>query len=126
MIYTHEVKPLVTNGPSKMDLVTALAYAYGKDRQPFWVTFELSQENLPGNAGAEFWNEMVKRNRGQFQAIISSLEHEDSSGDSFNIAGYLGFAPHPKHLDTRFTGYYSTKTRKGSLQFHVCSVDDKG
>ena len=51
-----------------------------------------------------------------------SIEHEDGSGQSFNLKGHLEIEVYLEHHTVpswrprRFEAYYNTKTRKG----HIC------
>jgi len=47
------------------------------------------------------------------EAKITSIEHEDGSGDSWLFKGYS------KHGNLRYkvSGYYSTQTRKGWIEY---------
>ena len=70
MLYQHARKMVIKNGPSKMDLFAALAYAYGKQRLS--VDFELDDGKV-------------------YRVIITEIAHEDGSGESFNLAGYINW-----------------------------------
>ena len=91
----------ISNGPSKLDLLCSLAYAYSD--QYHTVKFTLRVEPGPLSGIADF--------------IIAGLEHEDGSGESFNLIAYAIYPNGRTHeYDcVRFKGYYDVKHRTGTL-----------
>ena len=114
MITGKEFQLQVSNGPSKMDLITSFVTAQAKaPNQPFKVTFEIQPgQVLPENA--------VSTAGYKYQAVIDGISHEDGSGESFcidgtlynNRKGQLKIA-----LRYRFTGYFHTRDRSGYVTF---------
>lgn len=111
----------IVDGPSKMDLLMGLAYAYDKSsphRPIFCILVSYEQTKIK----APF--------------IICGLRHEDGSGESFLIdvrlssyldRGYPNYGTSLAHTretvlaeiglttDKSITGYYDTRTRKGYI-----------
>lgn len=114
MITRKEFQLQVCDGPSKLDLLTSFATAMAKKpNQPFRVTFEVQPNQMVP--------QLVTSTRGyKFQAVIHSITHEDSSGESFNLSGTL-YDNHNGQLNcyiqSNFTGYYHANSRKGVLNF---------
>jgi predicted ATPase len=80
----------IMNGPSKFDLMVSLF------------------TTVPVRVPVLFKTE----NHGDFSAIITGVRWEDGSGESWIIEGYSVFA-----AGARFTGYFSTKDRRGHIKF---------
>ncbi len=53
--------------------------------------------------------------------MIAGIDHEDGSGDSFNIHGYCRISHKPTAgfllLPSKFVAYYNVKSRKGKITF---------
>jgi hypothetical protein len=81
------LETMITNGPSKFDLMQALFV-----RQPTRPVFELSL--TVGPVGLT-----------KVKCMVNSVESEDGSGESWNIEGYVG--------DKKFTAFYRTDKRTG-------------
>lgn len=106
----------VINGPSRDRLVEAFKYAYDEKTEvpvDFGVVFRQVSERS-----------FVLLKTKDFR--ILSLQHEDGSGQSFNIEGYcqVSFLDPTKyaHLvlaSRRFKAYYNTATRKGTIKFDI-------
>ena len=105
----------IVNGPSKDLLCDAFKYAYNKAAR---ITIEFSIAagyTMPPEHPSSAY---VPAKIGGF--IISSLEHEDGSGESFNIRGYckadiaklFGEGTFKAY---KYEAYYNTKTRKGTI-----------
>ena len=84
----------IVNGPSKFDLMTALF---------IWQ---------PQRPEVEFTAE----NNAVFPAIINALESENGSGEDWIIRGFATYG-NSGNSRLKFTGYYSTRARKGWLRF---------
>lgn len=124
MVYRNDIKATIVDGPSKMDLMVALFYAYDQRRGPFSVTFYLKPEN-PLDEAIQ-WNTPIGAKGTPMKAQIIGVTCEDGTGESFNIDGFLdpcGLSK-PVYSDN-FTGYYSTKDRKGTIEFFHETADDK-
>ncbi len=89
----------IVAGPNKDALFDSCKYAYDK-RVKISMPFRLS-EVFPTD----------------FR--ITSICHEDGSGDSFNLAGYckIDIAEFGGHNFCHFEAFYNTKNRKGRMRF---------
>ncbi len=93
------VRHNIKTGPSKFELLLALFDSRQVNTRK--VEFRTDADTL-------------------YDAVITSVEREDGSGESWNIRGYLSEKkpgakiPSPS---TNFEGYFRTDTRKGSLKF---------
>ena len=108
----------IVAGPNKDVLFDACKYAYNEHAHVVVVFvvaigYTMARAN-PGCACIQMQLSDVK---------ICGIEHEDGSGESFNLHGYC-----KANLDSfrgtnavrrpyRFEAYYNTKTRKGSITF---------
>lgn len=101
----------IINGPGRDALFDAFKYAYDKT-SVISVNFVVAISNIKTRSGESF-----KIKTKGFK--ISSLEHEDGSGYSFNLQGYceadtrLGSQVHYEQYN--FKAYYNAKTRKGFI-----------
>lgn len=107
----------IVDGPNRELLVDAFKYAYDENiRMPLRFSIVLSQHrnensNVYISAKTKAWR-------------ITSLQHEDGSGQSFNIEGFCKAYLLPAYptfgeiayLSYRFKAYYSTKTRRGQIE----------
>lgn len=111
---SYEIK----KGPSKDALIDAFKYAYSKtdERPPIPLDFKIAigYTGLPSDPKTAYIAAKIKNLR------VTSIEHEDGSGESFNIAGYcdadLG-VNQTRYQHYRFTAYYNTKNRTGRMCF---------
>lgn len=108
----------IVNGPSADRLFNHCRYAYdAKVKIPihFGIIVGYSlPENNPGCAalGAH-----------SCDLLLTSIEHEDGSGNSFNIGGYckgfrVGPCDEPEYVGYMVKIYYNSKTRKGQITFY--------
>ena len=108
----------VVGGPSKDTLFDACKYACSKTAK-VEVNFSVAigytaPKNDPGCCYVPMSIADIR---------ITSIEHEDGSGESFNLCGYCkadlnnfgGAAAALKHY--RFKAYYNSKTRRGFISF---------
>lgn len=107
----------IVNGPNRDRLIDAFKYAYDDDKVS--VNFAVS---ISYNAVEEdgkrvcFPTHLAQIER----MIINTIQHEDGSGESFNLSGrctaclerYGG----AKHY-YKFEAYYNAKTRTGTIKF---------
>lgn len=122
MVYRKDVRATIVDGPSKMDLLVALFYAYDQRRGPFFVTFYVQSDDLDQGRNIELLG--VKGT--PIKAKIVGISHEDGTGDSYIIKGYLDpYGCSKPDFSTKFEGYYSTKNRTGTLEFWINTADDK-
>ena len=97
----------IVGGPNKDALFDACKYAYAKDATvtvAFDVAFGYTMPK--GHPSCAY----MKMNVTDF--VIAGIEHEDGSGDSFNIHGYCKC-----DAGDRFRAYYNAKLREGSISF---------
>lgn len=80
----------IVNGPSKFDLMVSLFSTKPASHPVLFKT----------------------KNHGDFTATITGVRWEDGSGESWIIEGYSALA-----AGARFTGYFSTKDRRGHIKF---------
>ena len=99
----------IENGPSLDRLFDAFKYAYSEYYDKVYATFLIAKSYTtpPGASGRAFRLLDAKDFR------LTSIQHEDGSGQSFNLAGYCKVYDTPKN----FTAYYNAKTRKGTISF---------
>ena len=90
----------IINGPSKMDLITSLVYAMNQE-QRLLCTFTTTVPNSGLNI-------KVKD-----KVSIVAMEHEDGSGESWNIRGLL---VRNNGSSRKVKIYYRTDTRKGFME----------
>lgn len=103
----------ITDGPSSRTLVDAFFYAHGQGTSRMRAIFTL--RFTPSAHDVDVTPEDLKFFKAS--ASIQSIGHEDGSGMSFNIAGYIKMKDSEK-LDGKwysFTGYYHAKNRKGYI-----------
>ncbi len=123
MIYKKKFNATIVNGPSKMDLLTAFAYAFNKEHD-FSVTFHIVDENE--NLKERLWYKIAGKNGAPLKARVIGISYEDGSGDKFLIEGYLDYYCNKKtNYDVHFTAYYSSSNRKGAAQLELNVADEK-
>lgn len=108
---------VIENGPSKDLLFDACKYAYSSEvriRINFSVAIACTMK--PGDSGCAYVPMKVLNFR------IISIEHEDGSGDRFNIYGHCDAAT-SENTDSivyspyKFRAYYDTRQRRGRITF---------
>lgn len=96
----------IVAGPNKDMLFDACKYAYSKSAK-IKIEFALMDEHDAPIVMSD--------------TMITGIEHEDGSGDSFNIFGYCKLNSEPLSAFIfayyRFTAYYNVRTRKGTISF---------
>ena len=92
---THTLK--VTSGPSTDRLMDAFKYAF-------------SQTPIPIAFAGNLNGDIIGNENGEYEVTVLSIEHEDSSGHSFNVTGTTSG-------NLSVYGYYNARTRTGSLTF---------
>ncbi len=99
-------------GPSKLALLTALAYAYGDVNEeitavPVSVKFKAYRGTKETSMAFHLY------------ARIIGLTHENGSGESFNLEGYIRTnsrgSAHVSREERHFTGYYDVHHKEGTL-----------
>ncbi len=123
MIYKKKFKATIINGPSKMDLLTAFAYAYSKEHD-FSVTFYMVDEDE--NLKERLWYKIAGKDGAPLKARIIGISYEDGSGNKFLIEGYLDYYCNKKtDYSVHFTAYYSSFNRKGTAELELNFADEK-
>ncbi len=102
----------IINGPGRDVLFDAFKYAYDKN-SVISTSFTVALSGIKTRSGECF---QIKTK----DYKITSIEHEDGSGQSFNIRGYcsadirLG-AKEQIYEWYKFTAYYNARTRMGYI-----------
>lgn len=100
----------IVNGPSRETLIDAFKYAFDKTTK-VKLKFSVALGYTPDHSL------YFPMNIGEIK--ILGIEHEDGSGESFNIKGtcVANTAEHEPAKPRKFEACYSAKTRKGSIWF---------
>ncbi len=123
MIYKKKFNATIVNGPCKMDLLTAFAYAFDKERD-FPVTFHLVDEEE--KLKERLWRRIAGMNGVPLKAKIIGICYEDGSGEKFMVEGYLDYYSCKKaDYSVHFTAYYSALGRKGTAELELNFADAK-
>lgn len=98
----------IVNGPNKDALFDACKYACVKGAN-IPISFDVAAGyTMPkGHPGCAY----VIMPTSDFK--ITGIDHEDGSGESFNIRGYAN----KEGIHFHFKGYYNTKRREGTISF---------
>lgn len=119
MLYEKELKLNIETGCSKMDLITAFAYAYDKHNVCF-ARFNVVLTHPDDEVQKTSFSCLRKDHRmGQLAVRITELEYKDGSGESFMFQGYTPVSC------TSVKGYYSTKSRTGWIHAAITLADDR-
>ena len=98
----------IVGGPSKGDLFDSCKhFARGRSLVELEFTVLVGYTAPISNPGCAEVRRTVK------DVAICSIEHEDGSGESFNLAGYAQVGESHRR---KFTAYYSTKRRTGVIK----------
>ncbi len=119
MLYRKELKLDIKRGCSKMDLVTAFAYAYDKHNVCF-ARFSVVPTHPDDEVQKVLFSCLqadCKKN--QLVIRITGLEHDDGSGESFTFKGYT------PTMGASVKGYYSAKSRAGWIHAAITLADDR-
>ena len=116
---------IVTNGPSKWDLMLAL-FDSEHDRTRS-VTFTVQGSNWPTTATErerrspeeKFEAELYDRDMGphEIEVVIDGVEHDTGDGESWKISGYI-----KDSNDEDIEGFYSTRRRRGRFEIVAAEV----
>lgn len=108
----------IINGPSKSVLFDSCQYAYSKDVKVH-INFAIPQgySNHSNDATKLYLPMQIT------DLVITGIQHEDGSGESFNLEGYckVDIDYHIRNDGVcryqyrRFTAYYNSKSRKGTF-----------
>lgn len=105
----------IISGPSKDALFDACKYAYSKATK-FAINFGVAGGyTMPRNHPECAYVPMEMHD-----VLIFGIEHEDGSGDSFNIHGLCKAVLYGVSTEVKsykFKAYYNTKTRSGIIVF---------
>ena len=109
----------IVNGPNKDALFDSCKYAYtGRSRIVLDFEVAIGYTLPPSESGAAYIPMKIK------DLIITGIEHEDGSGESFNLEGNANvdleirrFAGDVEYHWHRFKAYYNTKRRCGRITF---------
>ena len=102
----------IMNGPSADRLFDALKYAYDKKGANVTIDFDVSEGLTSHNKEVAAYLKMDAKNW-----HISSITHEDGSGHSFNLAGYVAIKTSTEYENYSFSAYYNANSRTGSISF---------
>ena len=102
----------IVSGPNRDTILDAFKYAYDRASHvdiDFFVSEGLSMpEGHPGaaevNMDVENWH-------------MTSIQHEDGSGHSFNLEGWCCPKLDGKRVYADFKACYNARTRKGTITF---------
>jgi len=108
----------IINGPSKSVLFDSCLYAYSKDAKVY-INFAIPQgySNHSNDATKLYLPMQIT------DLVITGIQHEDGSGESFNLEGHckVDIDYHIRNDGVcryqyrRFTAYYNSKSRKGTI-----------
>jgi hypothetical protein len=104
----------IKNGPSRDLLIDSLKYAYDKGKVlPVDFSIAVGYTTPLDDPGCAFVAMKIE------SLTITSLEHEDGSGYSFNLAGYCRatLSPWGEVKPYKFKAYYNAKVREGRIEF---------
>lgn len=114
-IKSHSNSFNIENGPNLDKLVDAFKYAYD-DSTKVTISFMIRNKPL---TDAKTTNDLASCEIDR----ICSIEHEDGSGQSFNIQGLVKRVsigdPRSTLTNLRFRAYYNTRSRKGYIELYV-------
>ena len=108
----------IINGPSKSVLFDSCQYAYSKDVKVH-IDFAIPQGySSHSNDAVKLYLPMQITD-----IVITGIQHEDGSGESFNLEGHckVDIDYHIRNDGVcryqyrRFTAYYNSKSRKGTI-----------
>ena len=103
----------ITAGPCKDMMFDACKYAYSKTAQipiDFTVIVGYTRpKDTPGAASIPIKIGDIK---------IASIQHEDGSGESFNLEGFCKASINDDYRAYSFEAYYDTRSRKGVISFN--------
>ena len=104
----------IVNGPNRDRLIDAFKYAYGSDKVSANFAVAIDYRTIEESRNRVYALAQIER------MTINTIQHEDGSGESFNLSGrctaclerYGG----AKHY-YKFEAYYNAKTRTGTIKF---------
>lgn len=108
----------IMNGPSRDTLFDSCKYAYaGNAKVAVDFVVAIGYTMPKGHPGRAYIPMKLT------DIVITSIEHEDGSGESFNLRGYCRAdliirAGSTTYSNYHFRGYYNTKNRTGTISFY--------
>ena len=108
----------IVNGPSRDTLFDACKYAYAENAKVTIDFVAAAGYTMPkGHPGRAYIPMKLT------DIVIAGIEHEDGSGESFNLHGYchanlLISAGSTTCSNYRFRSYYNAKHRTGTINFY--------
>ena len=110
----------IVDGPPRSDLFDSCMYVHDKDKE-LRLHFEIVMGYTmpPNHPGSAYIAMQTKA------PMFTGISHEDGSGYSFNLDGYIdadthSFGVREEEANFRrylFRAYYNTRTRKGRITF---------
>lgn len=135
MVYKRKIRLTLVDGPSKIELLDALKYAYEKQHSTLAVTFKFDRaaHNLTENdpcfevtkVMVDQLNDMSSK---RLHALVTGLAYEDSSGKNFLTRGSIDLRRYngaKVSFDNLYTGFFDTDDRQGWLEAELCFADGK-
>lgn len=113
-IETKERYYEIVNGPNRDTLFDACKYAYSRTVK-FAIDFSIADGyTMSQNNPARLYIPIDMHD-----VIVQGIEHEDGSGESFNIYGLCKAVLHKGDgtKEYQFNTYYNTKRRTGTIRF---------
>lgn len=107
----------IEGGPNKDMLFDACKYAYDKHAKiPIDFAVALAYTRPKSDPGCIYIRMKIAN------IVISGIEHEDGSGESFNLRGYCSadletISGNATLIPYEFEAYYDSKRRKGHITF---------
>lgn len=106
----------IMNGPSRDTLFDACKYAYAESARVSIDFVVAAGYTMPkGHPGRAYIPMKLT------DIVISGIEHENGSGESFNLHGYCRAdlqISGTTYSSYYFRGYYNTKNRTGTISFY--------
>ena len=106
----------IVRGPSRDTLFDACKYAYDKGAKINVEFVAAYGYTMPKNDPTSAYVAIIARD-----IVVCGIEHEDGSGESFNIHGYckisLKSSTDPEAQESKFRAYYNAKRRGGIIVF---------
>ena len=107
----------IMNGPSRDTLFDACKYAYAENANVAIDFVVATGYTMPkGHPGRAYIPMRLT------DIVVAGIEHEDGSGESFNLHGYcradLRISGSTTYSNYYFRSYYNVKSRTGTINFY--------